>query len=148
MSRGWEREWGWGSGGGGCWWAGGWGRGKNAYGLVSLGVCKFLSIICNFFQCMGKIMGKIFCVEFQRVPLKFHVKYLTHTFKDPIFIHCWMSESLRTCVHFSNAPSPMHVHDWSICSDGPFQGDMYQICLHLLSLMWIFFFIEPVWYFS
>ena len=27
-------------------------------------------------------MGKIFCVEFQRVPLKFHTKYLTHTLKD------------------------------------------------------------------
>ena len=24
-------------------------------------------------------MGKIFCVEFQRYPLKFHTKYLTHT---------------------------------------------------------------------
>ena len=29
-------------------------------------------------------MGKIFCVEFQRVPLKFHTKYLTHTLKDAI----------------------------------------------------------------
>ena len=31
-------------------------------------------------------MGKIFCVEFQRVPLKFHTKYLTHTLKDVDFI--------------------------------------------------------------
>ena len=30
-------------------------------------------------------MGKIFCVEFQRYPLKLHVKYLTHTLKDMIF---------------------------------------------------------------
>ena len=30
----------------------------------------------HIFQCMGKI----FCVEFQRVPLKFHTKYLAHTF--------------------------------------------------------------------
>ena len=30
------------------------------------------------FQCLGKI----FCVEFQRVPLKFHTKYLTYTLKD------------------------------------------------------------------
>ena len=36
----------------------------------------------HIFQCMGKI----FCVEFQRVPLKFHTKYLTHTLKDMIFI--------------------------------------------------------------
>ena len=31
-------------------------------------------------------MGEIFCVEFQRYPLKFHTKYLTHTLKDIIFI--------------------------------------------------------------
>ena len=33
------------------------------------------------FQCMGKI----FCVEFQREPLKFHAKYLPQTLKDYIF---------------------------------------------------------------
>ena len=37
----------------------------------------------RIFQCMGKI----FCVEFQRYPLKFHSKYLTHTLKDVHFIH-------------------------------------------------------------
>ena len=37
------------------------------------------------FQCMGKI----FCVKFQRVPLKFHTKYLTHTLKNVDFIHKW-----------------------------------------------------------
>ena len=31
-------------------------------------------------------MGKIFCVEFQRSPLKFHTKYLTHSLKDVHFI--------------------------------------------------------------
>ena len=31
-------------------------------------------------------MAKIFCVEFQRGPLKFHAKYLSHTLKDVIFI--------------------------------------------------------------
>ena len=27
-------------------------------------------------------IGKIFCVEFKRCPLKFHTKYLTHTLKN------------------------------------------------------------------
>ena len=36
----------------------------------------------HIFHCMGKIV----CVEFQRVPLKFHTKYLTHTLKDTIFV--------------------------------------------------------------
>ena len=33
-----------------------------------------------------KCMLKIFCVEFQRYPLKFHSKYLTHTLKDVCFL--------------------------------------------------------------
>ena len=32
-------------------------------------------------------MDKIFCVEFQRVSLKFHTKYLTHTLKDTFFFN-------------------------------------------------------------
>ena len=34
-------------------------------------------------------MGKILCVEFQRYPLKFHAKYLTHTLKDMYVIDRW-----------------------------------------------------------
>ena len=37
----------------------------------------------HIFQCMGKI----FCVEFQRIPFKFHIKYLAHTLKDVDVIH-------------------------------------------------------------
>ena len=43
----------------------------------------------HLFQCMGKI----FCVEFQRKPLKFHTKYLTHVLKDTIFKQCWKFKS-------------------------------------------------------
>ena len=50
----------------------------------------------NVFQCMGKI----FCVEFQRYPLKFHTKYLAHTLKDVDFIHL----DLRAHKCFWNAP--------------------------------------------
>ena len=58
---------------------------KKAYELVNLRALK--SSLLNklhIFQCMCKI----FCVEFQRVPLKFHTKYLTYTLKDTIFIQC------------------------------------------------------------
>ena len=37
-------------------------------------------------------MGMIFCVEFQRVPLKFHIKYVTHTLKD---VDLFTGENLR-----------------------------------------------------
>ena len=30
------------------------------------------------------VVGKMFCGEFQRVPLKFHILFLTHTLKDMI----------------------------------------------------------------
>ena len=48
-------------------------RSKNVYELASLGALK--SSLLNklhIFQCMGKI----FCVECQRVPLKFHAEYM------------------------------------------------------------------------
>ena len=46
--------------------------------VVNLGACKFSFINkLHIFQCMDTI----FCVEFQREPLKFHTKYLTHTLK-------------------------------------------------------------------
>ena len=60
------------------------GRFKNAFELLNLRALKIsMSYKNHIFQCMGKI----FCVEFQRVPLKFHTKYLTHTLKDVDFIH-------------------------------------------------------------
>ena len=71
-------------------WTGG--RFKNAYELVNLRVFKFSLVSkIHIFQCMDKI----FCVEFQRVPLKFHTKYLTHTLKDKIFIQYWVLKALR-----------------------------------------------------
>ena len=67
-----------------------WGRFKNTYELLSLRALKISMLYKNrTFQCMGKI----FCVEFQRVPLKFHTKYLTHTLKDVDFIQRWKFKS-------------------------------------------------------
>ena len=66
------------------------GRFKNAYELLNLRALKIPMLYKNrIFQCMSKI----FCVEFQRVPLKFHTKYLTHTVKDIDFIHRWRFKS-------------------------------------------------------
>ena len=61
------------------------GRLKNTYELLNLRVraLKYLPVNkIHIFQCMGEI----FCVEFQRYPLKFHTKYLTHTSKYMFFI--------------------------------------------------------------
>ena len=63
---------------------------NNTYELLNLRALKISKLHKNhIFQCMGKI----FCVEFQRVPLKFHTKYLTHTWKDVDFIHIWKFKS-------------------------------------------------------
>ena len=51
---------------------------KNTYELLNLRALKCSPVNKIYiFQCMGKI----FCVEFQREPLKFHTKYLIHTLK-------------------------------------------------------------------
>ena len=66
------------------------GRFKNTYELLNLRALKFQYVNkIHIFQCMGKI----FCVEFQRYPLKFHTKYLTHTLKDMIFMQFWNLKS-------------------------------------------------------
>ena len=62
------------------------GRFKNTYELFNLYIRALkISMLykTHIFQCMGKIL----CVEFQRVPFKFHTKYLTHTLKDVDSIH-------------------------------------------------------------
>ena len=67
-----------------------WGGGvKNAYELLNPRALKILMLYKNrVFQCMGKI----FSVEFQRIPLKFHTKSL------PMHLKMWISftgENLR-----------------------------------------------------
>ena len=66
------------------------GRFKNTYELLNLKALKISMLYkIHIFQCMGKI----FCGKFQRVPLKFHAKYLTHTLKDVDFISNWKFKS-------------------------------------------------------
>ena len=56
---------------------------KTLYELLNLRALKFSTLNkIHIFQ----YMGMIFCVEFQRYPLKFHTKHLTHTLKNMTFI--------------------------------------------------------------
>ena len=65
-------------------------RFKKAYELLNLRPLKISPVDkMHIFRCMGKI----FCVEFQRGPLKFHTKYLTHKLKDAIFRQRWHFKS-------------------------------------------------------
>ena len=52
---------------------------------------KCLTVV-HFFHCMGKI----FCVEFQRIPFKFQTKYRANAFKDIIHILTHVSEMVDT----------------------------------------------------
>ena len=66
---------------------------RNVYELLNLRALKIPTFYKKFiFQCMDKI----FCVEFQREPLKFHTKCLTHTLKDTVFIQHWNFKSSWT----------------------------------------------------
>ena len=56
---------------------------KNAHELLNPRALKISMLYKNqIFQCIG-----IFCVEFQRVPLKLHTKYFAHTLKNVAFMH-------------------------------------------------------------
>ena len=89
---------------------------KNIYELLNLRALKISTLYKN---CIIQCMGKIFCVEFQRFPLKFHTKYLTHTLKllDLRAHKCiWkvppgphsISSSLTEPLVFSSLP-PLHL---------------------------------------
>ena len=65
-------------------------RFKNAYELLNLRALKISMFYENHIFLW---MGKIFCVEFKRVPLKFHTTYLTHTLKDVDIIRMWKFKS-------------------------------------------------------
>ena len=70
-------------------WVGG-GRGWGGGGiktLIKLLNPRALKISMLYENRLFHCLGEIFCVEFQREPLKFHTKYLTHTLKDVHFIH-------------------------------------------------------------
>ena len=58
---------------------------KNAYELLNLRSFKISISI--------KTISFSIWVEFHKVPLKFHTKYLTHTLKDVDFIHMWKFKS-------------------------------------------------------
>ena len=79
---------------------------KKTYELINLGACKFSFISkLHIFQCMAKIS----CVEFQRFPLKFHTKYLTHTLKEKIVIQYWNFRSFHDYELINVFETPHYV---------------------------------------
>ena len=86
------------------------GRFKKAYELLNLRALKFSPAHkMHIFQCMGKL----FCVEFQRYPLKFHTKYISHTLKDMFFLYnIEILRALRfksSYAFLKRHPGPLHV---------------------------------------
>ena len=63
---------------------------KNAYKLINLRALEFSTW---YKSCIFQCMSKIYCVEFQRYPLKFHTKYVIHTLKDVWFVEKWRFKS-------------------------------------------------------
>ena len=76
---------------------------KNTYELLNLRALNFSLVNkIHIFQCMCQI----FCVEFQRYPLKFHTKYRTHTLKDMILKNIELLRVLRFKISFWTPPPP------------------------------------------
>ena len=75
---------------------------QNAYKLLNLRVLKFRHLYkIHILQCMDKI----FHVEFQRVSLKFHTKYLSHSSISPIHqnIRIWYNIEILTSLTFKTS---------------------------------------------
>ena len=110
-----------------------WGHFKNTCELLiprSL-ECSYLNEIHIFQR-----IGKEFCVEFQRVHLKFHTKFITHTLKETNFVECCVIKQNHMVVayfpwYFTRRPawkprpqrgsgfhagSPSEV-SWKICNN-------------------------------
>ena len=76
---------------------------KNTYELLNLTALKFSPVNkIHIFQCMGKI----FCVEFQRYPLQFHTKYLTHILKIRFLYNIEILRALRFKSSYSFLKCP------------------------------------------
>ena len=76
---------------------------------------KSFSNKLHIFQCMGKI----FHTEFQREPLKFHTKFLTHILKEKIFIQYWQFRNSKIYeivnVFETNDPPPWSCKLLHVC---------------------------------
>ena len=84
---------------------------KNSNELLYI---KALKISTLYKNCFFKCMSKIFSVEFQRYPLKFPTKYLTHTLNFFYFIRRWKELlKLRARKRFWKAPPPKFVMNWT-----------------------------------
>ena len=74
---------------------------KNTYELLNLRALWFSHVNeIYIFQCMGKI----FCVEFQRYPFKFHTKYLFPYIERYDFYKNKILAGLRAHMRFWNVP--------------------------------------------
>ena len=88
-----------------------WGRFKIAYDLLNLRDLK-ISMFYKKKISFNVWLRYIFRGEFQRCPLKFHTKYLTHTLKDVFFYsQVKITEPLDLRAHkcFWNAPPPPEI---------------------------------------
>ena len=88
---------------------------KNAYELLNLRAIQITILYKNH---IFQYMGKIFCVEFKRVPLKFHTKYLINTLKDLDLFTSENSRALRFKSSKVFLKRPLHFEclKWYDCN--------------------------------
>ena len=77
---------------------------KNTYELLNLRALKFSPVNKT---CIFHCMGKIICVEFQREPLKFHTKYLTHALKIWFLYNIDISRAFRFKCSYAFLKRPL-----------------------------------------
>ena len=112
-----------------------WDLGANVYELVKVGALKSsLRYKYHIFSCMGKVL----CMEFQTVLLKFRTKYLTHTLTDTIFIQCWKFRSFQIAQpHPTHTPTLHALYKMHLIGVGKCKGNK----LWWLTNIFIFWFL-------
>ena len=96
---------------------------KNIYELLNLRALKFPPVDAIY---IFQGMGKIFCV--QRVSLKFHTKFLTHTLKDIIFIQSSYAFLKRPLVILRLKPLTWDLERSPLVTSSLVMGNL-EICL-------------------
>ena len=74
--------------------------------------CSWECYVLNFQNCIQIISFNVWVRYFQRVPLKFHTKYLTHTLKDVKFVKKWRFKSTHVykLVNILKCPLDTDLH--------------------------------------
>ena len=108
------------------------GRFKTTYEILNITAlkCSLVNKI-YIFPCMGKIS----CVEFQRYALKFHTKYLAHTWKMRFLYNIEILKDLGFKSSYAFFKRPLFTWKYLIPTEHPWHNKITKPCC--VSRQWV-----------